>query len=74
MLLCALLDSSLYVAELFHGPTLAFKDFGQQLLIRLLNFFCERKRRMQSLLVATTGDTGPVGVSFSNSPILPHVF
>ena len=50
------------VAELFHGPTLSFKDFGQQVLCKLLDFFATRKRRPTTLVVSTTGDTGPAAI------------
>eukprot|EP01043_Picozoa_sp_COSAG02_P061309 COSAG02_NODE_8213_length_2655_cov_3.093897_3_plen_301_part_00 len=50
------------VAELFHGPTLAFKDFGQQVLCKLLDFFATRKGRPTTLVVSTTGDTGPAAI------------
>lgn len=51
-----------YVAELFHGPTLAFKDFGQQVLCRLIDYFAVRDGRNATLVVSTTGDTGPAAI------------
>lgn len=50
------------VAELFHGPTLAFKDFGQQVLCKLLDYFATRAGRPTTLVVSTTGDTGPAAI------------
>ena len=47
-----------YVLELFHGPTLAFKDFALQLLGRLLDYFLERRKKNVAILGATSGDTG----------------
>lgn len=47
-----------YVLELFHGPTLAFKDFALQLLGRLLDYFLARRRKHVAILGATSGDTG----------------
>ena len=47
-----------YVLELFHGPTLAFKDFALQLLGRLLDYFLERRKKHVAILGATSGDTG----------------
>ena len=44
------------VLELFHGPTLSFKDFGARTMARLMNHFCTDKRL--TILVATSGDTG----------------
>ena len=47
-----------WVLELFHGPTLAFKDFALQLLGRLLDYVLERKHQKVVILGATSGDTG----------------
>lgn len=52
-----------YVAELWHGSTLAFKDFGQQLLCRLIDYFACKNNEEITLLVSTTGDTGPAAIS-----------
>ena len=52
------LDSSLFVLELFHGPTLAFKDLAMQLVARLMDHaLCQRGERT-TIVVATSGDTG----------------
>jgi threonine synthase len=48
-----------YVAELFHGPTFCFKDLGMRAVILLLHSFLHRSARRMTLLVSTTGDTGP---------------
>lgn len=53
---------NLHVAELFHGPTFCFKDLGQQPLVRLLAHFAERRGERRTMLVATTGDTGPAAM------------
>ena len=58
-------DEEVWVAELFHGPSLSFKDFGQQVLCNLLDYFARRKGRKVSLLVSTTGDTGPAAICAS---------
>ncbi|MBN4059780.1 MAG: threonine synthase [SAR86 cluster bacterium] len=47
-----------WVLELFHGPTLAFKDFALQLLGRLLDYFLEKRQQHVAILGATSGDTG----------------
>ncbi len=47
-----------YLLELFHGPTLAFKDFALQVLGRMLDRALERKGRRALVLGATSGDTG----------------
>jgi len=44
--------------ELFHGPTLAFKDFGAQFMARLMGHFVQDQSEKQWILVATSGDTG----------------
>ncbi|MEM6378712.1 MAG: threonine synthase, partial [Bacteroidota bacterium] len=45
--------------ELFYGPTLSFKDVGLSFLVNLVDFFLKRKNERRSIIVATTGDTGP---------------
>ncbi|MBI5221091.1 MAG: threonine synthase [Candidatus Liptonbacteria bacterium] len=52
------LRDNLYILELFHGPTLAFKDFGARFLARALAYFLERKSEELNIIVATSGDTG----------------
>jgi len=52
------LDSEIYVEELFHGPTLAFKDYGARFLARMTGHFAAEESRMITVLVATSGDTG----------------
>lgn len=47
-----------YVAELHHGPTLAFKDLGLSVLGRLMDYFLTHRRRHATVLVGTSGDTG----------------
>lgn len=44
--------------ELFHGPTLAFKDVGARFMARLLRYFLDDNRQLVNVLVATSGDTG----------------
>jgi threonine synthase len=48
----------LYALELFHGPTLAFKDVGARFMARLMLHFLKRRGRDCTVLVATSGDTG----------------
>lgn len=52
------LDAYNHVLELFHGPTLAFKDYGARYMARLLSHFLREERSSQTILVATSGDTG----------------
>ncbi|QTE21305.1 threonine synthase [Polaribacter cellanae] len=54
-----------YVMELFYGPTISFKDIGLAFLVNLVNFFLKRKNERLSLIVATTGDTGPATAYFT---------
>ena len=50
---------SIYSLELFHGPTLAFKDVGGRFMARLLGYFIRKEgKRQVNVLVATSGDTG----------------
>jgi threonine synthase len=52
------LDDLNYVMELFHGPTLAFKDFGACFMGQLMAHFVKNDTRVLTILVATSGDTG----------------
>ena len=53
---------NIYALELFHGPTLAFKDVGARFMARLLRYFTQSRQDAQNslinVLVATSGDTG----------------
>ncbi len=52
-------EPSIYSLELFHGPTLAFKDVGGRFMARLLGYFIAKERKeLVNVLVATSGDTG----------------
>ena len=52
-------DMNHFVMELFHGPTLSFKDIAMGFLINVMDYFLTRRKERVSLLIATTGDTGP---------------
>ena len=52
------LSPGLHILELFHGPTLAFKDFGARFMARLMGYFVRGESRALTVLVATSGDTG----------------
>jgi threonine synthase len=56
------LDERLYVLELFHGPTLAFKDFALQLLGNLYEHQCRTRGQSINVLGATSGDTGAAAI------------
>ena len=51
-----------WVLELFHGPTLAFKDFALQLLGRLFDYVLERRQQHVVIMGATSGDTGSAAI------------
>jgi threonine synthase len=58
-----------HVLELFHGPTLAFKDFGARFMARLMAWLTRGDDRLLTVLVATSGDTGgAVASAFHNVP------
>ncbi|HET7058174.1 MAG TPA: threonine synthase, partial [Nitrospiraceae bacterium] len=52
------IEDSISALELFHGPTMAFKDFGARFMSRLLRYFSSADKREVVILVATSGDTG----------------
>lgn len=67
------LKSGLFVSELFHGPTFCFKDLGMRPLINLLSHYSTIRTQSITLLVSTTGDTGPAAVQAvadANNPLL----
>ena len=63
------LNDNEYIANLFHGPTFAFKDFALQLLGNIYDFILEKEKIKLTILGATSGDTGSAtiqGCSKSN--------
>ena len=52
------LTETISTLELFHGPTLAFKDVGARFMSRCLGYFVKNENRKVTVLVATSGDTG----------------
>jgi len=56
------LGTNLFVLELFHGPTLAFKDLAMQLVARLMDHVLRQRGERTTILVATSGDTGGAAV------------
>jgi len=52
------LTETIYSLELFHGPTLAFKDVGARFMSRCLGYFAKQRNEKLIVLVATSGDTG----------------
>jgi len=57
------LSDKLYVLELFHGPTLAFKDFALQLLGNLYEYLLAKENASINVLGATSGDTGSAAIN-----------
>ena len=61
------LSKNISPLELFHGPTMAFKDVGARLMSRCINYFINNTNKKVSVLVATSGDTGgAVASGFNN--------
>ncbi|MBI2717763.1 MAG: threonine synthase [Rhizobiales bacterium] len=56
------LDDNHWLLELFHGPTLAFKDVAMQLLARLMDWALERRKTRATIVGATSGDTGGAAI------------
>lgn len=63
------LEENVYVLELFHGPSLAFKDFGARFMSRVMSYFLAEGEKQLDVLVATSGDTGgAVALGFLGVP------
>ncbi len=63
------IDSNLFVLELFHGPTLAFKDLAMQLLARMIDHALAAKGEHATIIGATSGDTGAAAIeAFAGLP------
>lgn len=63
------IGKNLYVLELFHGPTLAFKDFGARFMAKTMGHFVSKRNIKLNILVATSGDTGSaVAHGFYDTP------
>ena len=56
------LSANEWVLELFHGPTLAFKDFALQMLGRLLDYSLSQSGERIAIMGATSGDTGSAAI------------
>jgi len=56
------LDQNLWLMELFHGPTLAFKDYALQLVGRLFDHVLQARRQRITVIGATSGDTGSAAI------------
>lgn len=62
-------EKDIFTLELFHGPTMAFKDFGARFMAELMSYFLSGQKRETTILVATSGDTGgAVAAGFHKVP------
>ncbi len=68
------LDHNQWLLELYHGPTLAFKDVAMQLLARLMDWALERADKNASIVAATSGDTGGAAIEAFKNSTRAHVF
>jgi threonine synthase len=68
------LDDNQWLLELFHGPTLAFKDVAMQLLARLMDWALARRRTRATIVGATSGDTGGAAIEAFKSSEHAFVF
>lgn len=59
----ARLQNGLNIAELFHGPTLAFKDLALGVVGQLYEHFLSRSRRHMTVIIGTSGDTGSAAIN-----------
>ena len=63
------IDKGISTLELFHGPSLAFKDFGARFMAQLMEYYNEGENQKLTILVATSGDTGgAVAAGFYKTP------
>ena len=63
------LTEDIHVLELFHGPSLAFKDFGARFMAKVMGYFNKQADKDLTILVATSGDTGgAVAAGFYKTP------
>jgi threonine synthase len=63
------IEPNTYCLELFHGPSMAFKDFGARFMAGLMSYFLQKSQRQIHILVATSGDTGgAVAQGFYKTP------
>jgi threonine synthase len=62
-------EDNIFSLELFHGPSMAFKDFGGRFMAALMSYFLQKRQQKIHILVATSGDTGgAVAQGFFKTP------
>eukprot|EP01119_Soliformovum_irregulare_P016614 TRINITY_DN4842_c0_g1_i5.p1 TRINITY_DN4842_c0_g1~~TRINITY_DN4842_c0_g1_i5.p1 ORF type:complete len:420 (+),score=129.68 TRINITY_DN4842_c0_g1_i5:245-1504(+) len=66
--------SDVHIAELFHGPTMAFKDLALQVVGGLLDYFLQRRKQRMTVVVATSGDTGSAAIQGCRSKDSMDIF
>jgi threonine synthase len=65
------LEKDIFLIELFHGPTLSFKDVGARFMAQCLGHFLKKENKSISILVATSGDTGSaIAHAFHHIPLV----
>ena len=63
------IEKNTFILELFHGPSMAFKDFGARFMASLMSYFLQKSHKDIHILVATSGDTGgAVAQGFYKTP------
>jgi threonine synthase len=68
------IDTNTWILELFHGPTLAFKDVAMQLLARLMDYVLETRGQHATIVGATSGDTGGAAIEAFRASTRADVF
>ena len=68
------LEPGFWLLELFHGPTLAFKDYALQLVGRLFEHVLEQRRARVTIIGATSGDTGSAAIAGCSGAELVDIF
>jgi threonine synthase len=68
------LDDNQWLLELFHGPTLAFKDVAMQLLSRLMDWALAKRKSRATIVGATSGDTGGAAIEAFQSSRHASIF
>jgi threonine synthase len=68
------LGDGFWLMELFHGPTLAFKDYALQLVGKLFEYVLEQRRARVTIIGATSGDTGSAAIAGCSGAALVDIF
>ena len=68
------IEKDLWMMELFHGPSLAFKDFALQLLGGIFDYLLKKNRERITILGATSGDTGSAAIEACKDKDMMDIF